>query len=338
MSFDETINGLLRVGEREHLQRVSHDLGNASLLKEYGRWLQREGDLRGEFLLQFADGVSTWSIDPFPDAAGIDATWLDLIGYSIAHRLAERQLSQFAETVFGVARPALRFSTEAKEDDLLALGSSKFGGLPDLPAEFEWPIGDLCRATYNDDTAGEQRLAGFLGQINLDELQNAVTNDRLPKTGLLSFFGFQDMENDNPDKIGVMARWFPDRSQLSRRPAPDNLTTGNECFPSAQIVFTEFLDLPGWGSPWQEELQELINADEEAFDFGTWDNIRNMMGYAVATSGDEPTPDKQSQHLIFFPTNELTGWIWPDLHIQIAESNLKERRFEEIQLVWVDWD
>ncbi len=338
MSFDETLDGTLRPGERQMICRVLSARGDALVMDEYADWLTAQGDARGGFVRQFARTLSTGSHNAFPKLVGEDEHWLEFIGYRLADRIAERGLWHFAHLVFGVARPALRMQTSPQSDEELEVGCSKFGGNPDLPADFVWPIGDQCRATYNDDTAGEQRLAGFLGQIDLDELRNAVTNDRLPLHGMLSFWGFQDLENDNPDKIGVMACWFPDRTILARREPPSNLSHGNQCFAAARITFTEFLDLPSGSGPWSDDLSPLIEADEEAFHFGTWDNIQNVLGYAVGTSADDPTPDKSSHHLIFIPGCELSGGLWPNLHIQIDVLDLAHRRFENIRLVWVDWD
>ena len=337
MAIDTTLAGLLLSGERELLNPVMASPGDSSRLDAYADWLADRDPTRAQFLRQFIDACASWDAASFPDAGDLSAVWLDLIGFRIAHRLAERKLSSFSELIFGLARPALRLQHQSTSDEELPVGTSKYGGLPDLPPDIAWPVGDDCRATCNDDTAGEQRLAGFVCQIDLNELQPAAAASVLPASGLLSFFGFQDMENDNPDKIGVRAMWFPDRSVLERRSPPRELTEGNQCFEPARIVLEEFLDLPSGSGPWRDDLAEVIRTDQEAFEFGTWDNIRNMLGYAVGTSGDDATPDRQSRHLIFVDA-DVSGWQWPSLHIQIDGDDLARRAFERIRLVWVDWD
>lgn len=338
MSFDPYLGGLLLPGERPFLNRVFESIGELEPLNEYAAWLRQHGSPRGEFLETYSRALQSWNVADFPDPATMPEPWLELIGHRIVRRLADRGLSQFSDLVFSVARPALRIIASPEDDEQIPVGGSKFGGSPDLPAGFEWPIGDDCRATYNLDTAGEQPLAGFLGQLNLDELADTPAARLLPDSGLLSFFGFQNLEDDNPDLIGVMARWFPDCSVLVRGAPPAELTKGNECFAPAEITFQEFFDLPSRSGPWKDDLRELDETDREAFRFGTWSNIRNVLGYGVGTGANDPTPDKESRHLIFIKGTELTDWVWPDLHIQIGIDDLRERAFDRIRLVWVDWD
>ncbi len=338
MSFEVQLGGVLLPGERPFLNRVFESVGEFDPLREYAAWLREQGSPRAEFLEGYRRALQSWNVAEFPDPASMPEPWLEVIGHRIVRRLADRGLSRFSDLVCRLARPALRIVTNAGNDEQMPVGCSKFGGFPDLPPEFAWPNGDHCRAIYNLDTAGEQRLAGFLGQINLDELADSAAARLLPDSGLLSFFGFQDLENDNPDMIGVMAQWFPDRSSLVRREPPTELTQGNGCFAPAEIEFQEFLDLPSGSGPWKNDLHELDETDHEAFRFGTWENIYNVLGYAVGTSADDPTPDKQSRHLIFIKGSELSDWLWPDMHIQIDVDDLRQRAFDRIRLVWVDWD
>lgn len=58
---------------------------------------------------------------------------------------------------------------------ILPVGSSKIGGKPDLPEEFEWP------------QYGELPMA-FVAQVNLTQLKQVHPDSPLPKEGLLSFF------------------------------------------------------------------------------------------------------------------------------------------------------
>jgi uncharacterized protein YwqG len=56
------------------------------------------------------------------------------------------------------------------------IGCTKFGGIPDTPADFDWP--------RHTDTVPYL----FLMQINLAEAQRVLPGNPLPKEGLLSFF------------------------------------------------------------------------------------------------------------------------------------------------------
>src|SRR5262249_9080079 len=152
--------------------------------------------------------------------------------------------------------------------------------LPDLPPDFHWPVGEDCRAIYNDDTAGVDRLAGFLAQINFAEIANTQAARDLPKAGGLSFFCFQDIENDNPDVIGAKAGFFPAPAGLVRTEPPGEITQGNDVIPPRRLTFEETLDLPeAHSGPWSGELTPDPNADYGGvFDHFRKLNFENFLG------------------------------------------------------------
>src|SRR5262249_55144870 len=158
------------------------------------------------------------------------------------------------------------------------------------PPGFAWQVGDDCRAIYNDDTAGEERLAGFMAQVNLAEIAGTQAARDLPDTGLISFFCFQDWENDKPDVIGARAIYFDEPARLVRTSPPRVLTDGNGVMPPERLTFAETLDLPAaFGGPWSEQLKPDPNADYGAvLDHFSNLNFENMLGYARATTGDDP--------------------------------------------------
>lgn len=67
----------------------------------------------------------------------------------------------------------------------LAVGASKFGGRPDVPADFVWPVFETD--TREDDQVKERPLA-FLAQFDCAQLAPLDPEGLLPKEGLLSFF------------------------------------------------------------------------------------------------------------------------------------------------------
>ena len=67
----------------------------------------------------------------------------------------------------------------------LAVGASKFGGRPDVPADFVWPVFET--QTREDDQVKERPLA-FLAQFDCAQLAPLDPEGLLPKEGLLSFF------------------------------------------------------------------------------------------------------------------------------------------------------
>src|SRR5688572_22412269 len=109
----------------------------------------------------------------FPPAEGLPEEWLDLIGYRLLERVAAAGVPELKGPVLRLARPALRMKPIDADDAAIPLAASKIGGLPDLPPGFAWPPGGDCRAIYNDDTGGTDRLAGFLAQINFAEIADS---------------------------------------------------------------------------------------------------------------------------------------------------------------------
>lgn len=66
-------------------------------------------------------------------------------------------------------------------DGVPSAEQSKFGGLPYLPADFEWP-------TYTSRDDGETRPLSFFCQINLTEVRDYDKDGVLPHSGMLYFF------------------------------------------------------------------------------------------------------------------------------------------------------
>lgn len=63
------------------------------------------------------------------------------------------------------------------------------------------------------------------------------------------------------------------------------------------------------------------------------ENFDNILGYGRPTTGDDPTPHRQSRHLIILET-----FYECRVHIQIHEDDLRAGRFDKITLDWVDFD
>ena len=178
----------------------------------------------------------------------------------------------------------------------------------------------------------KKSFSGFLAQINLADFHENQTH--LPNTGLLSFFCFQDIENDNPDKIGVGVFYFNNSDLLERKKTPKLLTQGNEKISSKNLFFEETFDFPeSYESPWSNDFHFVNQACEEFLDHFRDLNFNNFLGYARATSSNDPTKNKSFQHLI-----SLENFGEYRLHLQIKKTDLKNYNFENVILSWVDFD
>jgi uncharacterized protein (TIGR02996 family) len=318
----------------------------------YADWLEEQGDERCALIRKMVAAKVVKEDDFYPAVEKCEEEWLELIGFRLLERIGNSSSPDVKNVALRLARPALRMiplfrggTIEEMIQQTVShkanrIGGSRLGGSPDLPADLRWPPGGDCRAIYNEDTGGTERLAGFLGQINCADVASTQAGALLPPSGLLSFFCFQDMENDNPDAVGVKAIYFPDVSKLVRTEAPQELTQGNTTMAMSAIEFVEVMDLP-YGSkytkpnsgPWGEEIAPVAAAYAEVYQPLYQANMQNILGYARATSGDDPTPSKDSRHLIV-----LDNAAGCRLHIQIPAQELAARNFDAITLNWVDFD
>jgi uncharacterized protein (TIGR02996 family) len=322
-------------GERELLAAVVANLADDAPKLVYADWLEEHGDDgRARFLRAYVEAARTMSPAEFPRAKGLPEEWLELIGFRLLELIAVEGAPKLKGPVLRLARPALRLKKGAAGGKV-AVGASKIGGQPDLPPGFRWPAGGDCHATYNDDTGGTDRLAGFLAQINFAEIAHTQAARDVPAEGLLSFFCFQDIENDNPDAIGAKAVFFPKTAGLVRTRPPKKLTEGNGVIPAQRLTFQETLDLPeAHSGPWSKELTPDPDADYDAvFDHFRELNFDNFLGYARSTTGGDPTPSKRSRHLVM-----LENAAGCRLHIQLSQKDLAARNFDAITLNWVDFD
>lgn len=103
------------------------------------------------------------------------------------------------------------------------VGAAKFGGRPDVPADFKW-------AYYNGsgylDEEPKSRPLSFIAQFDLAEISKYDTDGLLPKTGLLSFFYECDTMRwgyDPKDRGCARVYYFEDMNALSPADFPDDL-------------------------------------------------------------------------------------------------------------------
>lgn len=161
--------------------------------------------------------------------------------YSLLHKKQE---------ILKVAASSIGIKKEAMDEKDIPIGSSKFGGLPDLPLHFAFP-------KYHNG------YLTFLAQINLQETKPFDKNNLLPDTGILFFF-YDVVEQpwgiDEEDKESFKILYFDgDVNELKRTSYPE-ITEDYFPLASFKITFTEFLSLP-------EDSLELELNDKELENF-----------------------------------------------------------------------
>ena len=141
-----------------------------------------------------------------------------------------------------LCRNAIHLNIGGKGESVL--GGTRFGGVPDVPADFVWPV---YEGTSFADNEVKKRPLSFLAQFNCADLATLDTEGLLPKTGLLSFF--YEMETacwgfDPKDAGCARVFWFEDTSAIASAQVPEDLASDFR-FPMLKINMekeTSFID------------------------------------------------------------------------------------------------
>ncbi|MCH5187527.1 MAG: DUF1963 domain-containing protein [Oscillospiraceae bacterium] len=157
------------------------------------------------------------------------------------------------------------------------VGGTRFGGVPDVPADFVWPYYE----GEDYDEVVKSRPMSFIAQFNCAELAPMDAEGLLPKTGLLSFF--YEMETmrcgfDPKDAGCARVFWFEDSSTLVPAQVPEDLETDHR-FPMLQIAMepgTSYIDM--------EDFRLYLDDDAYWFYTGEIDEIYEELDIAENTS------------------------------------------------------
>ena len=149
----------------------------------------------------------------------------------IAKGCKERGLEGLFEFLKPMAKNAIKIDAQAKDDGDIAIGASKFGGQPDLPASVSWP-------------SNENGALSFVAQINFAEVSKFDTDGLLPKSGMLYLFydiNLRIWGYDPADKKGFAVIFSEAaQDQLARQ----NVDSGNFTFGARSLSFRSEQNLP----------------------------------------------------------------------------------------------
>ena len=168
----------------------------------------------------------------------------------------------------------------------LAVGASKFGGRPDVPADFVWPVFETN--TWDDDQVKERPLA-FLAQFDCTKLAPLDKDGLLPHEGVLSFFyelGSQRGGFDPRDRGCARVFWF--EGHLAPAEFPTELEEEFR-LPELAAELSQAADAPDF-----QDACPALGYDWTANDYRAFDQARRELGMDY--------PDNRSQ---------LLGW--PDI-------------------------
>lgn len=157
----------------------------------------------------------------------------------ILSALQATPLAEVAESICQFLEPSIRVGVLAVQSDEIALGASRFGGLPDLPHSIAWP-------------RGEKRPLALAAQLRLQDVAELDDSGQLPHSGWLYFFidaadeaPFAEL-GERPSAWRVLY-FRGDVGQLSRAELPEDFDERN-FFSACALGFAKEWTLPSYGS------------------------------------------------------------------------------------------
>ncbi len=265
-------------------------------------------------------------------------------------------ISRLLKDIDALAKPSIRLYTTPIDEARLPVGTSKVGGLPDLPSGLSWP-----------EFAGLPQ--SFIAQIRLVDVRPYDTEGALPEIGMLWFFfcdAEQEIYGDDPQNRGAWQILFQqgDLTNLHRTSAPARLPAESR-FQACSVRFAGEITLSqvpqmeianyDWSDEELQKYEDLIfhltPPDQRAFRhrlLGNPDLIQDDMRLQCQlvshgiTDEDDPRAQELKKgmmdwRLLFqVDTDERIGMRWSStgmLYYWMTSANLQARRFDTAWLV-----
>lgn len=185
----------------------------------------------------------------------------------------------------------------------LAVGASKIGGLPSLPAKFEWPVSE-----YGDEPLG------YVLQINFAELQAARPTPELPARGVLQLFcSLDESDLSSPEPSHALV-FHPDPAKLVEGELPEDIDTAEATLEQRSITFGS-----GEAGRMLGEPPELSGDLEGAFDGDEEVLLLELDAYGNVTRVDD-------SHSIFGEGRFI---------VSVTKENLAGGKLANAQLLFV---
>lgn len=219
------------------------------------------------------------------------------------HRAIEATpLAGEVDQMMAWVKPAVRLRTYLAEHEL-ALGASRMGGAPDLPAEISWPH-------------HEGRPLEFLAQIDFAEAARAYALPDLPTSGWLAVFYHAQRGHELGRKGLHMVHFDGERSALQRAEHPGEPTWSynlcevlferEDCLPDSCDYIPGFKDwVEVHGEDYWDHFEEPAMENREPH--------HRLGGYPMLVQcGDLGAGRKNWDYLLQIDTDYEVGWMWGD--------------------------
>jgi uncharacterized protein YwqG len=265
------------------------------------------------------------------------------------------------DAVIALLAPSIRLIPDPTQPT--DIGRSRIGGLPDLPAEVDWPVYQkLPDPLPHWAPASWEQLLGqplaFLLQVNLTEVRPYDLDRHLPACGMLYFFYLDVIErfclSPRPDEI-IRVLFIPDNKELRRVSAPANLPPdcvyrGFTLSPRLEWTIPEPFDL------WKAEIEQK-DIESQLEQWSDLIDCPSLQTEAAELQGFAPHSEPKhrllghpqliqsfctgarlllqvdSDYTWRDPRLPQTGMMWGDagrIFFYISQEDLAEHRFETV--------
>lgn len=275
---------------------------------------------------------------------------------SFAAAIQQSGLSQLTSLLDKLTSSSIRISTNPSYETAIQPGQSKFGGMPDLPANMEWP-------------AMNGAPMEFIAQIDLSDAKPYDTAHLLPSQGLLSFFYDASQETygaDPNDKAGLKVLYLTqEAASLQRTDLPSTLPAearSRVCSVgfSNELTMTLQPNLEVSTLAWSDAHQEKYDDALQKLTSGATHPIHRMLGFpdtiqddmrmecqlaanGIADPGSAPEQVAALAAgandwllLLQVDTDESVGMRWANagmLYFWIRRDDLAKQKFENVWVV-----
>lgn len=236
-------------------------------------------------------------------------------------------LGSFAGKIESVIKPATVITPQRSSMDEIAIGESRFGGIPDLPMSSE---GWLWQGTYWPEHDG--KALDFYAQFDLKQLQPFKACSQLPNEGYLLFF--------DGDHFTPRVLYTTEVSDLHRPSEAWELPQVKK-FQACKLSFRDSWKLPHPGS---SAIQSIgMNKEEiDRYDalYRDWRNIIYLGNWENSWLFGYPDIFNCPENPDWEPPNKIAeergkeGW---QLLLQIGDNDTAEMRIGDLGLLsfWI---
>ena len=252
------------------------------------------------------------------------------------HKLLQKyELFHKKSDILNAAKQSIKIIKNKVQEEQISLGSSKLGGLPDIPQDWEFP---KYKNGYHS----------FLGQFNLKEIKPYDEENILPSSGILYLFydvveqpwGFEG------DEGCFKVLFFDgDEKELRRKEYPEE-TDHYFPLPVFKVTFVNRPTLPEYPEDiefsddeeenYSDMRQELIQPSDEE---GNYEPAHYMLGYPFSIQNDvfdefDLNPEEAVLLLQIDSDEEDMELLWGDsgiIYFCIDKTSLLNKQFDKVQ-------